>query len=159
MEIVIHESDLKVFDNTNNFMSNQMLFRGKSIDTEKWVEGYGMAMFDGMAVIIHKQGMNAMQHTSVYPESVGRVTGLYDKYKAEIWEGDILAFGELKSRYLVRFDKASFCIYHTKQLDWDGKPMKWGILSRTLDYDIMDAFGLPNVIGNNIDNPELISNG
>jgi len=69
---------------------DKFLFRGISVDNGKVIEGYGMAYSEEMnlAVIIHKQGINLMHHSEVIPESIHRFTGLFDYFKAEIWEGD-----------------------------------------------------------------------
>lgn len=71
-------------------MKIEILFRGKSLDTGEWVEGYGVCVLPDKsdAVIIHRLGNNLMQHTAVDPETVGLIGEIYGQ---KITVGDILS--------------------------------------------------------------------
>lgn len=63
----------------------QYLFRGKRVDNGEWVEGELLHKTDGKPYIFTEDDFAGNE---VLPETVGQWTGLYDKNKARIWEGD-----------------------------------------------------------------------
>lgn len=75
-------------------------------------------------------------------------TGLLDKNKKEIYEGDILCpFLESIGPYWIVFENGSFICYH--------KHGRWGLLSRVFEADILRDYSV-EVIGNIYQNPELL---
>lgn len=128
----------------------EILFRGKMIDTNKWIIGYfAIGQSDGLSYIIPIN--NSYESAKVvYDETVGQYTGLQDKNGNKIFEGDILELYDqfIKYRGIVEFRHSAFII-------------KYGNRMTTL-YEIerQNHFNSGlwnlNVIGNIYDNHELL---
>ena len=128
----------------------EILFRGKSVYTDKWITGY----YIGTGTIV-KHGD---EQYSVDPETVGQFTGLTDKNGKKIFEGDILSGTNPDGSIIlgvVRFGECeSGGSYHVGfSLDWFGKYYA-GWLRCDLGFWI--KFREIEVIGNIHDNPELL---
>lgn len=93
-------------------MQREYLFKGKRIDDEKWIEGYGMSYYKGLdtAVIIHKQGINTMHHTEVIPDSVCEFAGISDDNGVKIFENDpIHCWGGTEWNGMFEYDYHGIC--------------------------------------------------
>jgi uncharacterized phage protein (TIGR01671 family) len=114
----------------------EILFRGKRKVCDEWVFGFPFISRKGEYKIKWYDPYYGSSKTSeIYPESIGQFTGLFDKNKNKIFEGDIIEwnakeFGR-EYRELVKWD---FGLLGFRQGDWG----EWC-----------------KVIGNIHDNPEL----
>lgn len=130
-------------------------FRGKSVDNKEWVYG-GYIHYDDCIdcgkddcdYIVEKHNGEYFPFIKVNSKTVGQFTGMYDKNKKEIYEGDIVK-GTIISQWVkkeiickVIYDRDSFiCLEPTKNGNWAHKLM--------FAKDI-------EVIGNIFDNLELL---
>ena len=133
-------------------MSREILFRGKRVDNGEWIYG-GYAKCNNREYIfldIDLVGREwVFKNIEVIPETVGQFTGLTDKNRKKIFEGDIVEFTDKytrkKGRAEIVFEdfkwKYSGCYY-------GGNPIVWlCIYDKSIEFEI---------IGNIHDNPELL---
>lgn len=122
-------------------MNREIIFRGKSLNTNCWV--YGDLRQD-------KIRRKAYIDYEVDPDTIGQYTGLIDKNGKKIFEGDILQ-DELDSRmnHIVKYDN-SRCSYTgwCSLVHWNWE--KGNIISQ----EWINECG-KTVIGNIHDNPDL----
>jgi hypothetical protein len=92
-------------------MKRQILFRGWSESLNKWVEGDLVHdSFDGSSRVV-MLGIKPIGSfpIPVHPASVGQFTGLVDRHKVKIFEGDIDSLGRF-----VEFSYGSFILTDKK---------------------------------------------
>lgn len=126
----------------------EILYRGKRVDNGKWVEGYFYKIWDKTFILWGMTG-DSPNMEEVIPETVGQYTGLTDKNKKKIFEGNIVEFTDKftheKGRAKIVFEafkwKYSGCYY-------GGNPIVW--------LCINDSSVEFEVIGNIHDNSELL---
>lgn len=135
-------------------MENRHLFRGKT-DDGRWVQGAALWHDNGLVTIFNQHPADgSLQGFEVDPDSVCQCTGLKDKNDNLIWEKDIVRFDVYKWDKLVSsvISDISWCddlcalsvtVNHTGTK---------GTLGHFLEFN-KEA----EVIGNTIDNPELLS--
>ena len=144
-------------------------FRGKEIDTGKWVYGglfkepappqcFEKTLEDKYWIVYpnpkYMPDWNLpyqMVRTDVDKDTIGQYTGLKDKNRKEIYEGDIVSFN-LKSDSEGQPNITGYIEYQTTFSGYRIMSLK-GIFA--LDYNIKDI----EVIGNIYDNPELLEEG
>lgn len=135
----------------------QILFRGKRVDSDEWIEGYLFKIWDRTYLLWGMTG-DVSNMVEVKPETVGQYTGLTDKNGKKIFEGDIvcLVYGDkILSRGDVQFDYGVFGV------EWTGFKKSKGMVGgfgqlhnlRRFDDGLADRI---KVIGNIYDNPELL---
>lgn len=149
----------------------EIIFRGKDTDTGEWVYGYYVELCDPCRKPIRNiervsyriytgvadsetsgEGYNFTEEWyEVDPDTVGQYIGLKDKNGNKIFKGDILAvcvlpFTHEEKPVTVVFDKNEACFI----LVIDEKTKSFYRFQ-----DIMEC----EVIGNVVDNPELLKGG
>lgn len=135
----------------------KILFKAKTIDGKRWVEGYYFAK-----PILKKYFIICDEaQWEIDINTLCQYTGFKGKNKNMIWENDILLYDDIKS--VVRWDeeKASFVIddYGVK-----GRLMEYGFDEDAGEYDVVETNSFDDfintdileVIGNIIDNKDLI---
>lgn len=127
----------------------KIVFRGKSLRTEKWIQGYLFRCWERAYIAWGMVNDNA-DMKEVDPETVCQYTGLTDKNSRKIFEGDMVrytdeAIGKEKVDEIEYNEThAAFCRLHKSE--------------RGLQYIFIDE-SIANrceVIGNIFDNPSLI---
>ena len=127
-------------------------FRGKTHGNGKWYYGSLVYSNEINAAIYFQIGsglVKTMDWVFVNQETIGQFTGLYDCDGKEIYEGDILRFGNSKCGVCeVKWDEsiAAFCICFYFKDEIGSRPLGGGVIcERKVE-----------VIGNIHDNPELM---
>lgn len=134
----------------------EILFRGRRIDNDEWVEGYLIQSTEIYGIpsphtfIVNHEHPQSCFGNDIYkeviPETLSQFTGLYDKNGVRIFEGDIIdGFDELTywDRGRVYWDERRYQLVRTAQ-------------NPHCSSFPLDPTGIYEVIGNIYDNPELL---
>ena len=138
-------------------MKREIKFRGKvkhhdpmTNPENGWVEGYYLQ--DLTQGEMRSYIFNCPIYWEVLPETVGQFTGLLDKNKIEIYEGDIMRIPETEFNIeiigVVEFDRDSYVV--RSFFSGTNSRLAWAIRERQPG----EQCGV--VIGNIHDNPELL---
>lgn len=124
-------------------------FRGKSIDGKEWLYGDLLSSVDKKRFAIFADDKESCDECEVAPKTIGQFTGLYDCHGKEIYEGDILRFGNSPSGVCeVKWNEtlAAFCIRFYFENELGSRPLgEWQNCEKNIA-----------IIGNIHDNPELL---
>jgi hypothetical protein len=123
-------------------MKREILFRGRRINTGAWELGFAlMTEHNAYIVPYYNEIKEAQMMHSVEPETVGQFTGLFDKNKNKIFEGDIVKLDVMICPITFR-DGAFQMIFRKEQ---------------GASVAIQDRLRRFEIIGNIHDNPELLT--
>lgn len=126
-------------------MENRFLSRGKRIDNGEWIFGNLIQTDDGVYIIQNYVPQHSIKNCEVDPSTICQCTAMPDKNNKLIFENDIAIKhnDDDKEPYLIRWSEN----YAAWELAQCGCSM----------YGFFDVdFGEIEVIGNMIDNPELL---
>lgn len=137
----------------------EILFRGKSIEDNKWVYGdliREKKSFGKICTRIYRTTNNGWELIDVDSKTVGQYTGLNDKNGNKIFEGDIIKqyFKKLDSKY----PEYNYCFYDIGGVFWHPHQVRFLRTSKlfTDTYPKMFDHYEYEIIGNIYDNPELL---
>ena len=127
-------------------------FRGKRLDGQGWVYGdlLNRRIWSRRIPIIRMvdDGFDTYQEAEVLPESIGQWTGKFDINGVEIYKGDIVNSGHLKSDEWI----PSIAV-----IEWDEDFAMFRQVLKGVNEGLEQLMDVPcEVIGNVIDSPELI---
>lgn len=125
-------------------MQERYLFKAKRTDNGEWIQGYLYGIWE-RRYILWGMTNDIPNMVEVDPSTICQCTGLKDKNGKLIWENDIVIKhnDDDKEPYLIRWSEN----YAAWELAQCGCAM----------YGFFDVdFGEIEVIGNAIDNPELL---
>ena len=144
-------------------MQRKIKFRGKEIDTGKWVYGglfkepappqcFEKNLEDKYWIVYpdprYMPDWNLpyeMVRTDVEKETIGQYTGLKDKNGKEIYEGDIVYIAAEDERGIIR---------------WDNETARYVVIYDNIITDFDNWYGEDlEVIGNIYDNKDLLEKG
>lgn len=170
-------------------MNREIIFRGKKIDTKEWVYGNLVMVCNGETLkrypcIVISYNHDAFDWHEVIPETVGQYTGVNDKNKDKIFEGDIIHYKEFQNIGIGDMTEEERCLFSLDELKGEkyvdrNTDVNWHECSFLIksgskeeyddedDYDCAIDILASNhynqspivesmVIGNIYDNPELL---
>lgn len=169
-------------------MNKEILFRGKRVDNDEWIEGYFLQLHRSeRAFIVPKQfvqrGILRMSGETppkiipieVIPETVEQFTGLTDKNGKKIFTGDIIRYCDEDCYYYpedcteffgeVVQERGAFGIGTQNELpleleNWCNNDNFVSLWEIYWNLNCCDGeLPMIEVIGNIYDNPELLYNG
>lgn len=156
-------------------MENRYLFRGKRTDNGEWVEGMPFEI-EGKTMMLIRDDENLLRThyldenmwtaeiycVEVDPATICKCTGLKDKNGTLIWEKDIVSFEHKKIEDVLSWDFAKYIRNYV--IEFKSTFVKYGLRFRnkSIHFECKQSTLCTHnceVIGNEIDNPELLGGG
>ncbi len=135
----MREIKFRVWDTKSESMEYEIAI-GKGYGEDSFILFLGL----GETFIIDDDIVKIMQYT-----------GFKIKNK-EVYEGDIIK-GRKDTVYKVVFERGCFFLYHLNLFNPDKTNLRWGLLSRLFDSDMIDIEKDCEIIGNIHEKPELLN--
>ena len=129
-------------------MNREIKFRGIEIGTKGQFVYGGYFNSSEEEGLLHYIFCNVIGAVNIYDHTVAQFTGVYDKNGKEIYEGDILDFGN-KNYVPVVFDNGCFNVFD--------EPLGWDFNSE--EIPVKTNFNYCEIVGNIYENPELLIGG
>lgn len=142
----------------------EIIFRGKRVDNGKWVYGYYME--DGLNnhyIIEIKKNNDKDYHygktyryVEIIPKTIGQFTGLYDKDKKPIYDGDIIDIHQTINGYnqfVIEYKDYGFSAKYYNQKE--NKAIRWYEYDLDELFDVNESDKEIELIGNIYDNKSL----
>ena len=139
----------------------EILFRAKRIDNGEWVEGWYQPPVEVTHCDGRKKSLGAsltvigqdgfLEDVYIIPETIGWFTGLTDKNRKKIFEGDIIAvtFSHPNETF------ADLCVVEWKNAAWQTR-WETGYSNGPYEDGLIYIVNNGTIIGNIHDNPELL---
>lgn len=124
----------------------EILFRGKRIDNGEWICGDYVS--ENPVGLIRVKKDNNSAYFGVFPESVGQYIGKRDENGKRIFEGDILSWNDGN----LEEDEILVIFFDVEE----GQYKSRAITSKNYEDTVFVDYA--TIIGNIIDNPELLEN-
>lgn len=129
----------------------EILFKAKRRDNHEWIVGYYCKYGDNHC-IIEPTEFGLAKGVGIIPETLCEFTGLYDKNGKRIWENDIVK---------TKFGRLCKVVWLQTQcfVGWDFDVCDFGVNDFSKPPSSWDLYLPENleVVGNSIDNPELLT--
>jgi hypothetical protein len=141
-------------------MKREILFRGKRVDNDKWIEGYYWKDHNGKHCITYL-GDDNFFNAEVIPETVEQL--LFEFNNNKFFSGDIIGNDRSNIRYAILWNEESRCFsifnnWEIERINGDDELFKINILANkeSVRVSFLKKYELYPV-GNIHDNPELIN--
>ena len=130
-------------------MNNRYLYRAKSIDDGEWVEGYLYGIWE-RRYILWGMTNDVPNMVEVDPSTICKCTGKTDIEKNLIFEHDAVSFLDATS---TEFGYSEY--WQVGEVLWDDETASFQVTERLSaeSYEVLEDC---KVLGNTIDNPELL---
>lgn len=145
-------------------MENRYLFRGKRIDNGEWIQGYLYGIWE-RRYILWGMTNDIPNMVEVDPATICKCTGLKDKNGTLIWEKDIVSFEHEKIEDVedvLSWDSVKYIRNYV--IEFQKTFVNYGLRFRnkSIHFECKQSTLCTHnckVIGNEIDNPELLEGG
>ena len=126
----MREIKFRVWDKVSESMEYEIAI-GKGYGEDSFILFLGL----GETFIIDRDVVEIMQYSG------------FKIKNREVYEGDIIK-GRKNTVYKVVFERGCFFLYHLNLFNADKTNLRWGLLSRLFDSDMIDIEKACEIIGN-----------